>query len=191
MSFLKFFEKSLVGSYLFCFEQIFINMSIKEQILEYRQKGYTYQQIKKVLGCSKSTISYHLGDGQKIKAYDRVKKQRMIYPWLHKSEHFFDMYGDNELLTGRERGFDRKKINDYLQTIDKCYLSGRHINVNDINTYEFDHIYPRTLGGTNTFDNLGVARPEANRAKNDLTVDEFIELCKDVLINFGYDVIKK
>jgi CRISPR/Cas system Type II protein with McrA/HNH and RuvC-like nuclease domain len=115
----------------------------------------------------------------------------MIYPWLHKSEHFFDMYGDNELLTGRERGFDRKKINDYLQTIDKCYLSGRHIDVNDINTYEFDHIYPRTLGGSNTFDNLGITRPEANRAKNDLTVDEFIELCKDVLINFGYDVIKK
>lgn len=191
MSFLKFFEKILVGSYLFCFEQIFINMSIKEQILEYRQKGYSYQQIKKVLGCSKGTISYHLGEGQKMKAYNRIKKQRMIYPWLKKSEHFFDMYGDSELLTGRERGFDRKKINDYLQTIERCYLSGRVIDVNDVNTYEFDHIYPRTLGGSNTFDNLGVARPEANRAKSDLTVEEFIELCKDVLINFGYDVIKK
>lgn len=166
-------------------------MSIGEQIREYREKGYSYQQIRRVLGCSKSTISYHLGDGQKVKAYERVKKQRMIYPWIHKSEHFFEKYEGKELLTGRERGFDRKKINDYLRTVDKCYLSGRPIDVDNVNTYEFDHIYPRTLGGTNTFENLGIARPESNRAKNDLTVEEFVDLCKDVLINFGYDVIKK
>jgi hypothetical protein len=46
------------------------------------------------------------------------------------------------------------------------------------------------LGGESSFENLGIARPEANRAKADLTIEEFIGLCKDVLVNFGYSVEK-
>lgn len=147
--------------------------------------------IAKELGCSKSTISYHLADGQKKKAYDRVKKQRKLQPWLHKSERFFSEYDGKNLTYSRKRGYDRKKLEAYLKTIDSCYLTGRPIDINDFSTYEFDHIVPRALGGDFSFENLGVARPEANRAKSDLTVEQFIELCKDVLVNFGYKVTKK
>jgi CRISPR/Cas system Type II protein with McrA/HNH and RuvC-like nuclease domain len=164
---------------------------MKEKILELKQKGYSYQMIRKELGCSKSTISYYIGDGQKIKAYDRVKKQRKLQPWLKKSERFFSEYDKKNLTYSKSRGYDRKKLQSYLETITKCYLSGRPIDISDFNTYEFDHITPRALGGEFTFENLGVARPEANRAKGELTVDEFISLCKDVLVNFGYDVNKK
>jgi DNA-binding CsgD family transcriptional regulator len=41
--------------------------SIKEKILELRSKGYNYNQIKDAIGCSKGTISYHCGKGQKEK----------------------------------------------------------------------------------------------------------------------------
>lgn len=165
-------------------------MSLKERILELKVKGYSYQQIQKNLGCSKSTISYHLGKNQKQKAIDRVKKQRKLNPWIHKTERFLQQY-DGEKITYNRRGdFNRKKLSDYLSTIDKCYLSGRPIDINDFNTYEFDHVIPRILGGESSFENLGVARPEANRAKSDLTLDEFIDLCKDVLMNFGYKVTK-
>jgi CRISPR/Cas system Type II protein with McrA/HNH and RuvC-like nuclease domain len=163
-------------------------MSLKEEITELKLKGYSYKQIQKTLGCSKSTISYHLGENQKERAYNRVKKQRKLNPWIHKTEKFLKDF-DGKKVTYNKRGdFDRKKLSEYLLTIDKCYLTGRPIDINDYNTYEFDHIIPRILGGEGSFENLGIARPEANRAKNDLTVEEFIRLCKDVLVNFGYKV---
>jgi CRISPR/Cas system Type II protein with McrA/HNH and RuvC-like nuclease domain len=162
---------------------------MKEKILELREKGYSYQMIAKELGCSKSTISYHLGDNQKKMAYQRVKKQRILNPWLKKQENFLDRF-KNENVTYNSKYFDRKKIKDYLDSVDKCYLTGRKIDTLDVTTYEFDHIIPLSKGGTSSFENLGIAKPEANRAKYDLSVEEFIELCKDVLINFGYTVNK-
>ena len=53
-----------------------IRRGLKEKILALKEKGLNYDQIKRRLNCSKSTISYHLGDGQKDKAYARVRKQR-------------------------------------------------------------------------------------------------------------------
>jgi CRISPR/Cas system Type II protein with McrA/HNH and RuvC-like nuclease domain len=162
---------------------------MKEKILELREKGYSYQMIAKELGCSKSTISYHLGDNQKKMAYQRVKKQRILNPWLKKQENFLDRF-KNENVTYNSKYFDRKKIKDYLDSVDKCYLTGRKIDTLDVTTYEFDHIIPLSKGGMSSFENLGITIPEANRAKYDLSVEEFIELCKDVLINFGYTVNK-
>ena len=53
-----------------------IRRGLKEKIFALKEKGLNYDQIKRRLNCSKSTISYHLGDGQKDKAYARVRKQR-------------------------------------------------------------------------------------------------------------------
>ena len=53
-----------------------IRQGLKEKILALAEQGWTYNMIKRRLNCSKSTISYHLGDGQKDKAYARVRKQR-------------------------------------------------------------------------------------------------------------------
>lgn len=50
--------------------------SHKEQILALRKEGKTYSEIQKILGCSKGTISYHLGEGQKEKTKERMHKSR-------------------------------------------------------------------------------------------------------------------
>lgn len=50
--------------------------SIKEQIFELRNKGYSYSQIKEALNCSKGTIAYHLGVGQRDKAHKRTRDRR-------------------------------------------------------------------------------------------------------------------
>jgi len=47
-----------------------------EQIIKLANKGMSYRQIEKQLGCSKSTIAYHLGKGQKEKAYLRMRKAK-------------------------------------------------------------------------------------------------------------------
>ena len=53
-----------------------IERGLKEDIIDFAEKGLSYRQIQAKLGCSKSTISYHLGEGQKDKARARVRKQR-------------------------------------------------------------------------------------------------------------------
>ena len=53
-----------------------IRRGLKEKIIALAEQGWTYNMIKRRLNCSKSTISYHLGNGQKDKAYARVRKQR-------------------------------------------------------------------------------------------------------------------
>ena len=53
-----------------------IRRGLKEKIIALAEQGWTYNMIKRRLNCSKSTISYHLGDGRKDKAYARVRKQR-------------------------------------------------------------------------------------------------------------------
>ena len=53
-----------------------IRRGLKEKIIALAEQGWTYNMIKRRLNCSKSTISYHLGDGQKDKSRARVRKQR-------------------------------------------------------------------------------------------------------------------
>jgi DNA invertase Pin-like site-specific DNA recombinase len=53
-----------------------IKSGLREDILDLAKKGLSYRQIQAKLGCSKSTIAYHLGKGQKEKAKARRDKQR-------------------------------------------------------------------------------------------------------------------
>ena len=51
---------------------------MKEQILQLRSEGKTYDEIKEILGCSKGTISYHCGGNSKQKSliYGANRRQR-------------------------------------------------------------------------------------------------------------------
>jgi len=46
---------------------------MKEQILKLRKEGKTYKEIVEKVGCSKGTVAYHCGKGQKEKASKRQK----------------------------------------------------------------------------------------------------------------------
>ena len=50
---------------------------MKEQILKLREEGKTHSEIKELLGCSKSTISYYCGHEQREKTKNRVRKRRL------------------------------------------------------------------------------------------------------------------
>lgn len=166
-----------------------------EKILELTSKGYGYRRIIEELGCSRATISYWRSSEQREKANARSKKNRQLNPWMRKKERFQNGERKGNI---RHKTYDFKRrggssltteeVRNKLENTDRCYLTGRPIDANDIRTYQFDHIIPHSKGGDNTLSNLGICTPEANKAKNDLTVDEFVKLCKDVLINFGYEV---
>lgn len=47
-------------------------MQHKEKIFELHQEGKSYREIQKLLNCSKGTIAYHLGKGQKEASKERL-----------------------------------------------------------------------------------------------------------------------
>jgi 5-methylcytosine-specific restriction endonuclease McrA len=78
------------------------------------------------------------------------------------------------------------KYGDHFQ----CALTGRPLSWNNPNTYEYDHILPVARGGNSSIDNLQLVCIDANRAKNDMTEEEFLDLCKEVVLHAGYKVWK-
>ena len=59
------------------------NKTLKKDILKLRNKGFSYSQIVRQLGCSKSTVSYWLNPlskantGKRNKKYKQANKQRL------------------------------------------------------------------------------------------------------------------
>jgi len=51
-------------------------MKHKENIFKLRAEGKSYREIQAILGCSKGTIAFHLGNGQKEKTYQRTRDIR-------------------------------------------------------------------------------------------------------------------
>jgi hypothetical protein len=73
-------------------------MKIKNEIFELRKKGYSYRDIQKKLNCSKGTIAYHLGIGQKDKVDQRRRDGRnkiIKYIQEYKSKHSCADCGEN------------------------------------------------------------------------------------------------
>ncbi len=178
---------------------------MKDEIIRLWNEGYSYNNISKMLGCSKGTISYHCGKGQKEKTGIRRKKRRENI-LLAKVERF--LYAKKKNVTESIRKFQKRdnsfkdkinpnisktfKWNDVIEKFGentKCYLSGEEINLYE-NNYNLDHILPTSRGGNNSLDNLGITHKIVNSMKSDLTPDELIEWCKKILEYNGY-VIKK
>jgi 5-methylcytosine-specific restriction endonuclease McrA len=175
-------------------------MKHKNEIIKLRAQGKSYLEIQKLLGCSKGTIAYHCGEGQKEKTTTRTKRNRKNNPLLLKIDSFKKK--DKLSLQNRtihfhlnrnEKYYEESSFN-YLDLIIKhgietfCYLTGKPVNLLVADTYQLDHIMPKSKGGTNTLDNCGVTCPKANQAKRDMNVSEFLELCQDVLKHHGFKI---
>lgn len=167
---------------------------MKDKILELRLQGKTYNQIVKILNCSKSTVSYYCGKEQKEKNKQRARKRRendkgrifkKIDNFLIKRIGDFKIERTNGKIVGNFSSKDAIKI---LSENPVCYLTGKQIDLKDRKSFELDHIIPASRGGENTLENMGLTCKEANRAKHDLTKEEFINLCKNVLIYQGYEI---
>ena len=184
---------------------------MKEAILELREQGKSYNSIVSELGCSKSLVCYYCGTGQKDKSYLRGKKRRASNSLGVRLEQFKfrgPKRGRNELQekahnfkqkkrrykgspVSEDADFGMAEIRQLIESKPYCYLTGDLIDINKPESYQFDHIIPFSRGGGNSFKNLGLATKQANQAKRDLTVQEFIELCVKVLKHHGYEVKNK
>jgi 5-methylcytosine-specific restriction endonuclease McrA len=186
---------------------------MKEQILKLRNEGKSYREIEKILGCSRSTIAYYCGAGQKEKVQLRNQKRRKSNPLQTKVETFRcppslwrkprkldeEIKDTNRLFPDKVSRFKRvgKTEKFYHQDVKEkfgenpiCYLTGRKIDWNQPRTFTLDHIIAVSKGGDNTLANMGLTCREANKAKDDLSVEELLKLCVDILTHNGYNVAK-
>ena len=65
-----------LGSDTWC-KSVCDSNTMKERILKLKAQGKSYNEIKKELGCSKSTISYYLGDGRKERTVAATRARRL------------------------------------------------------------------------------------------------------------------
>lgn len=184
---------------------------LKNKILELINQGVSFRQIAKILKCSTGSICYHTREDQKIKSKLRKRKydksshpfKRKIFLYSREYDKKINLKTTNatvEKLIGLKiLKFSFNKVEKVqekpLFTIDdvikkfeqnpRCYLTGDYIDINKPRTYQFDHIIPRSRGGDNSLDNLGICTKNANMAKTDMMLDEFIELCKKVVKMHG------
>lgn len=182
----------------------------RDKILRLRAEGKTYNEIQSELGCSKGTIAYHCGEGQKEKTRERQKNisdlrlRKKIDNWksslpkdirarhnsprthnrkmLQKVRQF---QKDNNDVPAPVLDWTYEDLKKIIKDYNCCYLTGRPIDINDCDTFQFDHIEPRSRGGSNALDNLGLVTPDANYSKRDMPLEDFIELCLDVVIHWG------
>ena len=168
---------------------------MKEKILKLRAEGKSYKEIQYELNCSKGLIAYYCGDNQREKALSRQRKFRSIKKNILKTkiDFFRSKIRDFKLLDTEDGSCQDNSYNDfYLKIISDpvCYLTGRVIDLEKPRTYQLDHIIPKFKGGSGNIDNMGLTCREANMSKFNMTLEEYLSLCKEVLENFGYSVTK-
>ena len=178
-----------------------------------RLQGLSYKDIQNTLNCSIGTISYYLGKGQKEKTKQRRKNvSHSTYIHVKRINCFqnrtirtqkklnpktsFTHRQMSKAISAKASKFQKNAAFNYKDVHAKygdhfqCALTGRPLSWNKPQEYEYDHILPVARGGTPCLDNLQIVCTDANRAKNDLTEEEFLDLCKEVVINAGYKVWK-
>tara|TARA_R110002110_G_scaffold50151_2_gene148643 strand:+ start:2732 stop:3367 length:636 start_codon:yes stop_codon:yes gene_type:complete len=173
----------------------------REDILNLRKQGLTYKEIQAELGCSKGTISYHCGTNQREKSKIRSQKKSPLCrkvgafkarctraswrTFSSKIKCFKRRHkGSKGHSTWRVKVSSQYSCADVVEKIGTkpvCYLTGVKINVDEPKKYSLDHRVPVAHGGSNDLENLEICSLQANKAKADLTLDEFYKLCEDVL----------
>ena len=153
--------------------------------------GASQKQIMNFFNIAQSTTSYHVNKSSKRKALDFPKRRgnKSLTYILGKKMHSFK----RKKRRGGTIGNFKKdyRVEDVIKKFNininkpyfKCCLTGRTINLMKPSSYHFDHILPKSRGGTNDLYNLQIVTKEANLCKDRLDQASFLLLCNDVIEN--------
>lgn len=74
------------------------------------------------------------------------------------------------------------KAGDLRQMVERqgfrCAYSGRELTPE---TASVDHVIPVSRGGSLGIENLAIVHEEINTAKSSMTLEEFVQVCRDVV----------
>ena len=184
--------------------EIQMKRGIGPKIQELYASGLTLTQISKSLSCAISTVEYHVKPETKAKTLARLKiSANKDHPYVAKTRKFRSSSHIRTKSTESILSAKRKiqfKVNNFKRTgtmqnenfsaddiiakfgeRPKCHFTGRDIDIYATSTYHFDHLIPVSRGGRNTLDNLAICCKDVNLAKRDMTSDEFINMCRQVV----------
>lgn len=173
---------------------------MREKILKLKEEGRSQIEISKILNCSKSTVSYYINGLSEEK---RLEKNRKLREWkkkvgykssnkfqekLHSRIRHFCKRSNSGRDMKKSITFDTKELIKKFGMAFKCPLSGREINLENFETYEFDHLLPVSKDGDNSIDNLQILSKEINQMKGGLTNEQLINNCIEILENQGFQI---
>lgn len=171
---------------------------MKEKVLELKAKGYNQREISQMLNLSKSSVSYHCNPNEPAQTRARTKLARSKNAQTNlqrKVDSFRSIHNKSRKLEKAVKRFtnDEKKFNktDVLEKFSQqtvCYLTGEPIDLLADDDYSFDHIVPKSRGGDNSIENLGITKATVNYSKHAMTDEEYIQLCLKVVKHAGYEV---
>lgn len=105
-----------------------MNNKIKDDIIQLRKQGKSYKEIRKTLGCSLSTISYHcnkneLSDHNKLRepSNDEKKQFQILY-----NEHL------STLKVSKITGWSKATVLKYVTTIKRDKMSDEEYRKNKV-----------------------------------------------------------
>ncbi len=119
-----------------------------------------------------------------------IKQQkRLHYIIYQKARHFHQTYLYKKLnpkggFPMRDCKITTEQVLAKIGDEPKCYLTGVPIDLMKHSTYSLDHIIPASRGGSSELENMGLLTTEANKAKHNMTPQEFWALCKLVVENY-------
>ena len=131
---------------------IFQSLKIIDEIVDYM--GYEPESV---------SIEMSRGDDKKERKPDRKKYLTELYK---KSKDNIENYNTLNKQLG-EKEIDSQKLFLYFIQEGKCMYCGKPLNVEDMISYEIDHIIPRTLIKDDSIDNKVLVHKECNQNKAD------------------------
>jgi hypothetical protein len=137
---------------------------MKEQILELREVGKTYNEIVDILGCSKSTVSYHCGNGQKEKSKRRLKKNRDLKKEKTK----------NKIVRAYEMGYrvnEEGNVEGLRKNILQCKITNTYYSFTVRISNKFKTIYVHRLQAYQKYKNEMFFKGIEVRHKNGNSLD--------------------
>jgi 5-methylcytosine-specific restriction endonuclease McrA len=183
-----------------------MSTALAENIRILRNDGKSYNQICKILNCSKSLVCYYINPEQKSKRRQRQRKNReKLHPYTRKTSRFQlqkrkptktfkknkikfiiryrieKFYRNNQGVPMSEQKFTVDDVIKKFGENPKCYLTGVAIDISKPRTYHFDHIVPTSRGGDNSINNLQICTKAANLAKSNMLLSELYDFCNAVL----------
>ena len=162
---------------------------IKVKVMELKtaHPDWGYKRIAKEVGCSPNTVKFHLSDKAKEDGRRRSRKAKFAKKLgrfrhrLRERKKNFDRVEGSDRKSKAAKTFSPKQLLKHIGDNPVCYLTGESIDLKKYDTYEFDHIIPVSKGGKNTLRNFGLAAKGVNQAKGNLSVKDFVAMCRKVV----------
>jgi hypothetical protein len=142
-----------------------------------QNKSYGYNLSRKVNAFkSKCSRTQYITFRNKVKGFKRRKAKL-----AGGGNREYAKAGTTWRIHNLSKNYSARDVINKIGESPVCYLTGRKIDLSCPSEYSLDHRLPTAQGGTNDLDNLEICTIVSNRAKADLTLEDFYALCEEVL----------